>query len=706
MKYPPLVELHGGGFFGGGDVRATASEALDEYRGWAYACVRSISENVGEIELAFEERKGDKYEVTNDDPVLDFMADMNPYFTSSDIIGATQAFLELTGEAFWWVGRVGGDTGAPTSVWVLRPDLITVVPDAEDFIKEYAYKVGGKTFHISPDNIIQFKEFNPKNPFRGYGTALAASSSINADQGARAWQAAFFKNGARIDGVITKDGDMTDEEYKTINNRWNDRYRGAEKSHKTAVLSNGLHYQAIGVTATDMDFVNLRNMSRDEILAMFRVPKTILGVTDGTQTRATAETSEYVYMKQTIKPKMKKFVRTLNEYLLPMFGIEPRAKRFTFKDPVPGNRELDLKTYESGISNGYMSVNEVRGREGLPPVEGGDDVRAPFGTEVVGTVKEQPKSVNEKPRSKGKKNAVDTIAGELASFIAPAFKEAAEKEDFETRGLVAHKGQTKRGDAYIKKMEGIMDDYFDESLQRVLDSYDEAFKKNAKMSKAAGDDLVDEDAEAKEIANATTKFFNVLVQAEGDAAMALVGLDSAFDARDERVQKALKKAIEKFAASVSAETAVKIKEALDAGFTGGESVTQIRKRIEQSTAFDSARSTTIARTEVVRTQNFASIEAWRDSGLVEKKVWYTAEDERVEPECAALHGKEFELDATIADDDYGDIDAPPLHPNCRCTLLPVTSSKAITASATKGFDPMTDLDELQKIEKELEAETL
>ena len=90
------------------------------------------------------------------------------------------------------------------------------------------------------------------------------------------------------------------------------------------------------------------------------------------------------------------------------------------------------------------------------------------------------------------------------------------------------------------------------------------------------------------------------------------------------------------------------------------------------------------RTETVRASNQASVASWKQSGVVKAKEWWTAQDERVSPFDRTLHGKTislekdffkqgdtFEVDGQTLKIDYTDIPAPPLHPNCRCTLLPI-----------------------------------
>ena len=144
---------------------------LDEYKGWTFACVRSIAEKVGGVELELKKRDGGQFETITDHPLLDFLRDANPFMTFFDIINTTQSYLELEGSEFWWIARAGGEKGAPVSIWPLRPDFITVVPDEATFVKSYKYKIGNKSFDLPVANVIPFKEFNPKDPFKGLGVA-------------------------------------------------------------------------------------------------------------------------------------------------------------------------------------------------------------------------------------------------------------------------------------------------------------------------------------------------------------------------------------------------------------------------------------------------------------------------------------------------------------------------------------------------------
>jgi len=78
------------------------------------------------------------------------------------------------------------------------------------------------------------------------------------------------------------------------------------------------------------------------------------------------------------------------------------------------------------------------------------------------------------------------------------------------------------------------------------------------------------------------------------------------------------------------------------------------------------RSTILARTEIVRAHHIASIQTYRDYGILGVQVkaeWQTAGDSRVCELCAPLDDKVYTLDEV-----EGKI---PVHPQCRCAALPL-----------------------------------
>lgn len=163
---------------------------------------------------------------------------------------------------------------------------------------------------------------------------------------------------------------------------------------------------------------------------------------------------------------------------------------------------------------------------------------------------------------------------------------------------------------------------------------------------------------------------------------------TSFDVQDANVQDFIDNYSYQFAKGVMETTIDDLKNAISTGMDEGLSMREIGKLIEESSTFSAQRAELIARTETIRASNYAQIESYKQSGVVLKKEWLVTEDDRLCVWCASMQGIQIDLDETYFDKDedytvgtgddaqtttfdYEAIDGPPLHPNCRCTLVPV-----------------------------------
>ena len=199
-------------------------------------------------------------------------------------------------------------------------------------------------------------------------------------------------------------------------------------------------------------------------------------------------------------------------------------------------------------------------------------------------------------------------------------------------------------------------------------------------------DLIDWAAASESFAEAIKPIIHAtLLQAGRDATQDL-GIDAGwFDPFTPAIVEYFQDRSTKIANDVNDETAKQLRDSLSQGVLAGESTYELRARVEAVMGIASTmRADRIARTEVARAQGYGDIEAWSQSGVVEGKEWYCARDEIVCPFCQALEGKVFKLKENVftkgdvsqvagqkLDINYDDVAACPLHPNCRCTLIPV-----------------------------------
>src|SRR5258706_13545604 len=107
-------------------------EYLGAYKGWVYACVNAIAEAFAEIELKLQEKTKDGWQDMDDHKALDLLHKVNKFHSFLDLTYATQAYLELDGNAFWYIPRDGKQ--APAEIWYLDPTKVAVIKSESDVI--------------------------------------------------------------------------------------------------------------------------------------------------------------------------------------------------------------------------------------------------------------------------------------------------------------------------------------------------------------------------------------------------------------------------------------------------------------------------------------------------------------------------------------------------------------------------------------------
>lgn len=178
------------------------------------------------------------------------------------------------------------------------------------------------------------------------------------------------------------------------------------------------------------------------------------------------------------------------------------------------------------------------------------------------------------------------------------------------------------------------------------------------------------------------------------------------------------------ARGVNRYTVVRFSEIIGTGVQDGKTIPEIASDVqawagEKGDAERATRSRAlmIARTEAQRASRKAEVEAWKATGIVEGKVWLLAPDpcEFCEAASDAFSANQIGLEdsfyqkgsvLTGADGgelalDYEDIEGPPLHPNCRCSLQPrlISDYEEIIAS---GREEVAQLGAFEEPDEETE----
>ena len=596
-------------------------------------------------------------------PFLDLLTNVNPFMNSFEMFEYWTLYQELTGNCYTLITT--NTLGTPQELWVLQPQQMKVVPDKQTFIQGYLYgKNPAKAVSFAPEEIIHMKYANPSSLHYGMSPLAAAVTAADAGVAMNVHEYALLQNNAIPASALETEQSLTDEQVKRIRSQWNAAYRGPNKAGKLAVFQGGLKPSRLSLTPKEMGYLVGRKMTTEEVAAIFGVPMSKLKVGDVAKAPAAGMYhGNITYQRDTIQPKLRRIDQKLTEQLLPMYD----DKLFcVFDSPVGEDKEARLRERESNLKTGYSSINQERLRDNQEPVGWGEVPLMPMNLMPISS----------------SPSLSDTGA---SSFNGPSSIKFIEPEDMPP-------GKDRLG--------RIVNRVFKQQAAEIADKIKMAKagmarngQKWPEMAKAGMDDwLLNEEKWNGEMAKFTKKDIVKLIGDGGSIGLHEIGVDSAFDIGIPEVQDFIDTHSYKFASSVNAETNAKLRLHFGQGLEAGESVVDLRKRVMDK-VFDKeitrARAESIARTEASRAMNAGTELAWQGTGLVDAKEWSGASDmcefcrtmdDKFGPGTGGVPlGKNFVnknetvdgVDGGELSTGYGAIEYPPIHPNCRCTIVPV-----------------------------------
>jgi HK97 family phage portal protein len=289
----------------------------------------------------------DRVEVTSH-AILDLWNKPNRFFTRQELVETVQQHIDLTGEGWLVIGR-NPRSPMPLELWPVRPDRIQPVPHPVDFISGYLYTgPDGREIALRVEDVIQIRMPNPLDPYRGMGPVQSILTELDASRYSAEWNRNFFMNSAEPGGIIELPSVLSDPEWDQLQARWNEQHKGVANAHRVAFIEHG-QWKDRKYTQRDMQFAELRSVSRDVIRESFGAPAFVLGEV-GDVNRATADASKVLFAEQLTVPRLERFKQALNNDLLPLYGKDAaRLLEFDYCDPVPPdaaarNEELTAKS--------------------------------------------------------------------------------------------------------------------------------------------------------------------------------------------------------------------------------------------------------------------------------------------------------------------------------------------------------------------------
>ena len=263
---------------------------------------------------------GDK-EPVESHPSTDLLRMVNPHWTRGRLLRMTEWALGLWGEAFWFISRGANGRGMPSEIWWARPDRVSVVPDANDYIAGFIYEINGQRIPFSPDETIWIPMDNPIDEFSGLSPIASGRLGIDTSHAAMLANRQMHVNGMRISGIMSPanpDVTWSADNIEQLGDMFQS-LKGANNAHKMAVMSRMAKFDPMTLAPKDAEYLGQLRWSVGVVSRIFSVAPELLGDHE----RATYTNMDQAYKAlwtDAVIPQIRFLCDELTEKYLPMFG--------------------------------------------------------------------------------------------------------------------------------------------------------------------------------------------------------------------------------------------------------------------------------------------------------------------------------------------------------------------------------------------------
>lgn len=366
--------LDGGSTYAG--VSVTEQTALRMSAVWG--CVRILSESMASLPLILYRRDGDGKSRATDHPLYSILHDMpNPEMTAYTFRVVMMAGLCLLGNAYAEIER--DRLGRVIALWPVPLDQYTVtqVRESGAILYKLRKSADGTEIRMPAERMYHVMGLST-NGYEGLAPIEAYRQAVGIGLAAEEYGARFFGNGANLGGVLEHPGTLKEDAAKRLRESWESRHGGVSKSHKTAILEEGMKYVAIGIPPKDAAFLESRQFQVTDIARIFRVPPHMLQQLDRA-TWANIEHQSIEFVTHTLGPWMENWEQTISWKLLSAQERQEYFAEFLAEGFLRGDTQSRYQAHAVGRQWGWLSANDIRRMENMDPLpEGGDIYLVPL----------------------------------------------------------------------------------------------------------------------------------------------------------------------------------------------------------------------------------------------------------------------------------------------------------------------------------------
>lgn len=363
------VDVEVGGKSTKAGVRVTTKTALSISMVWS--CVKILSESLSGLPLKlYEDPDGDapRKLVARKDRGQKLLRKPNPFMTMLNFLKFVVVNMALKGNAFALIER--NRNGEAIGLVPLSIDSVTI--DTDEDLLYWVQPKGGTRFPVSPENMLHFKIFS-MDGIVGLSPIEYQAETMGLAKAGQQWSARFMRKGGFTGGYVIYKEFLTEKQQTQVMARFPDvRKADSDDIGKMAILQGGPSIVPAGISQKDAQFIESQQFQEEALAGIYGVPLWLANRAGKTSIMGSNLEQQLIgFVTFGLKPYIDAVEDEFNDKL---YSAGPRFVEFAVEGLLradsAGRATLFAAALGGSGGSGWMTINEVRRKENLPPLDG------------------------------------------------------------------------------------------------------------------------------------------------------------------------------------------------------------------------------------------------------------------------------------------------------------------------------------------------
>jgi HK97 family phage portal protein len=329
---------------------------------WVNRCIDAIAGNQARLPAMLRKDNSPNGKIVTDNQsnkILDILNSKSNMGENSFVFRYRLSSQLLMSSRGAFIEKVRGRDGGIIALQLLPPQHTSPIPDAKKFVSGFEVDMrNGTKVILKPEDVCWVRKPHPLDPYLSMTPLESAGIAIEIENLSKIYNRNFLLNDGRPGGLLVVKGEIDDDDKDELRSR----FRGnINRAGSITVVSSdeGVDYVDTGSSPRDANYIQMRQITKEEILASFGVPESVIGNASG-RTFSNAAEEHRVFWNETMLPHMELIGRALDE-LDDEFYIDFDTSDVPILILYKQERERYLL---DEFQNGLISGNEYRAATG------------------------------------------------------------------------------------------------------------------------------------------------------------------------------------------------------------------------------------------------------------------------------------------------------------------------------------------------------